>query len=103
MAEVDTLLASSERVYLSVCLDAFAAAAAPGVSAPQALGINPWRVVPLIRRIAESGKLAAVDFAELCPRFDLDGRSARLLAALFFECLEGLSRVDSAASVPKVQ
>lgn len=86
-AAIGEFMAEVDDVYLSIDLDAFNAAHAPGVSAPNALGLDPRDVVPLIRQIAASGKLAMADIAELNPAFDIDNRTARLGAALIFELL----------------
>lgn len=86
-AAIGTFIAEVDDVYLSIDLDAFDASHAPGVSAPNALGLDPRDVVPLIRHIAGSGKLALADIAEMNPAFDLDNRTARLGAALIFELL----------------
>lgn len=84
------VIAESRYLYLTLCLDVFAAPYAPGVSAPQPLGLTPWQVIPLLREVALSGKLIACDIAELCPRLDRDDLTARLAAALTLEVLSTL-------------
>ncbi|MBB64505.1 MAG: formimidoylglutamase [Waddliaceae bacterium] len=71
-----------KKTYLTICLDAFSSAYAPGVSAPQPLGITPWQVIPMIEQIARSGDCIALDFAELAPCFDRDDITASLAANL---------------------
>ena len=73
--------------YLTTCLDAFAAAHAPGVSAPQPFGLSPWRLLPWLRRWAKSGRIYSYDIAELCPPLDQDLRTARLAAQWLFEII----------------
>src|SRR3990167_9393723 len=75
-----TWLAASERIYLTLCLDVFAAAYAPGVSAPQALGLSPQTMVPFLRQVLESGKVIGFDVAELNPLYDRDDQTANLAA-----------------------
>lgn len=70
------------HVYLTVCLDVFPAHAAPGVSAPAALGVEPALVERLIDVVTASGKLRVADVAELNPAYDVDARTARLAARL---------------------
>lgn len=84
-ARLDAWLAPLEAVYLTICLDAFPAAVAPGVSAPSALGIDPRLAVALIGHLKTSGKLRLADVAELCPALDSDRRTARLAARLVWE------------------
>ena len=47
-------LAEVDELYLTICLDAFPAHIAPGVSAPSALGISPSFVIDMIHWLAES-------------------------------------------------
>lgn len=72
----------NDYLYTSICLDVFASPFAPGVSSLQPLGLFPWHVVPMIRRLAESGKVLGLDIAELCPPLDRDQTTAKLGALL---------------------
>jgi formiminoglutamase len=80
--DLEALLGRVGHVYLTVCLDAFPASVAPGVSAPAALGVDPALVERLIDVVTASGKLRIADVAELNPQFDIDARTARLAARL---------------------
>jgi formiminoglutamase len=84
---VDRVIDQNELVYVSFCLDVFAAAYAPGVSAAQTLGLTPWHVIPLVRQLAASGKVISYDIAELSPRYDVDHRTAKLAAILIYELI----------------
>lgn len=86
--QVATLTGRVDHLYLTVCLDAFPAAVAPGVSAPAVLGIDPGIVERLIDVACESGKLRVADVAELNPEFDRDARTARLAARLLARIAE---------------
>lgn len=79
------LLDRSDILYLSVCLDVFPAAQAPGVSAPAALGVPASAIWPLLHQIQASRKLFYLDIAELNPRFDIDQRTAKLAARIVWE------------------
>ena len=83
--------ARSQHVYLSLDMDAFASAYAPGVSAPAADGFTPHEVASCLQSAASSGSLAAFDIVEMNPRFDLDGRTAKLAATMIGEVLAGLA------------
>jgi hypothetical protein len=92
-AGVDASLAAimrHERVHLTVDLDCFAAAYAPGVSAPTPLGVGP-EAAESIRRCIASCRVRGADLAELAPALDADGRTARLAAALAFEIVDAWS------------
>lgn len=82
---IDRIIDQNEIIYLSICLDVFSAAFAPGVSATQALGLYPWHAIPLIRQIAACGKVICFDIAELAPRYDFDHHTAKLAANLVYE------------------
>lgn len=84
---VDRVIDQNEFVYVSICLDVFSSAYAPGVSAIQPLGLYPWHVIPLIRQLAASGKVVSYDIAELCPRYDFDQCTAKLAANLIYEIM----------------
>ncbi len=79
--------ASSRRMYVSLDMDAFASAYAPGVSAPAADGFTPADVAACLRLAARSGSLAAFDIVECNPRFDVDGRTAKLAAMMIVEVI----------------
>jgi Arginase/agmatinase/formimionoglutamate hydrolase, arginase family len=82
---IDRVIDQNEMIYMSLCLDVFSAAYAPGVSATQPLGLQPWDIIPLIRQIAASGKVVSFDIAELSPRYDVDQRTAKLAGVLIYE------------------
>ena len=71
-----------DHLYLTIDIDAFSAALAPGVSAPAARGITLEVVEPLLEIIGRDNKLRLFDIAETCPAFDIDGHTARLAARL---------------------
>ncbi len=84
---VDRIVDENEMIYTSVCLDVFASAFAPGVSAIQPLGVLPWHITPLIRQLAASGRVISYDIAELSPRYDIDQCTSKLAANLIYEII----------------
>ncbi|MBA2657944.1 MAG: formimidoylglutamase [Tatlockia sp.] len=87
-AFLDNFMTQYDSLYLSICLDVFAEAYAPGVSAPQALGLTPWQVLPLLKYILQTGKVVSLDVAELSPLLDEEQKTARLAASLLAELLD---------------
>lgn len=90
--QLQRFIEASSAVYLTFCLDVLPAAVAPGVSAPAGLGVALHRAVTLLKdALAACGhgrpgsKLLLADIAELNPRFDSDGRTARTAARLVYE------------------
>lgn len=86
-AFLDEFMLDHEHIYLSICLDVFAECYAPGVSAPQPLGLNPWQALPLLKYIAQSGKVVSIDIAELSPPLDEEHKTSKLAAVLIAELL----------------
>lgn len=82
---IDRVIDQNEIIYLSLCLDVFASAFAPGVSAAQPLGLYPWHIIPLIRQLAASGKVISYDVVEMSPRYDIDHITSKLAANLIYE------------------
>ena len=58
----------------------------------RALGVDPALVDRLIGMVAGSGRLAIADVAELAPRFDPDGRTARIAARYVARMAEAARR-----------
>ena len=74
------------EICVSIDLDVFAAAFAPGVSAPTAMGIAPDAAFRrVLRGLLDSRRVRGVEIAELCPPLDIDDRTARLGASIAYE------------------
>lgn len=80
--ELKSFVAGVAHAYLTVCLDVLPAGTAPGVSAPAAIGVDAALVERLVGVVAGSGRLRVADIAELNPRYDIDGRTARTAARM---------------------
>jgi formiminoglutamase len=88
-ATIDRFLAGVDVLQVSVCLDVFPGAVAPGVSAPAARGIDVALGLALLdRALAVAGhgtpasRVALVEVAEFAPPLDRDGLTARLAARI---------------------
>ncbi len=89
--ELDALAARAEALFVSVDLDVFAAAYAPGVSAPGTDGLDPAQGRTVAFAAGACAKVRLFELMELNPRFDLDDRTARLAAMLLCSFLAGLA------------
>lgn len=86
---INAVIANADVLQLTIDMDVFAACHAPGVSAQSFNGIAPNAMFKrLLRHIVFSGKVGAIDVAELNPAFDVDQRTARLAAALIFDMVQ---------------
>ncbi len=73
------------HIYITICLDVFHYSCAPGVSAPQALGISPNIVLECLTLLKQSQQVLGLDIVELNPNLDIDNHTARLAANLLAE------------------
>ncbi|ASQ45294.1 formimidoylglutamase [Legionella clemsonensis] len=87
-AFLDSFLLNHDAIYLTICLDVFAECFAPGVSAPQPMGLTPWQTLPLLKYILQTGKVVSFDVAELSPPLDSEQKTIRLSANLVAELLD---------------
>ena len=71
-------------LYVTIDLDGFASAFAPGVSAPSPTGMTPEFVAHCLNLDFLKKKLKLVDFAELNPKFDTGGQTAKLVGRLVY-------------------
>lgn len=88
LQKISNFIAENDVIYLTICMDVFAACHAPGVSAPSANGIEPDSIFKsCFDLIVNSKKMVSLDFAETNPDFDIDSRTAKLAASLAFRVL----------------
>lgn len=81
---------------VSLDLDAVDAAHAPGVSAPAAGGLAPAEWLATAEAAGRTPAVRSLDVVELNPRFDVDGRTARLAAHTVWRFLAGLATREEA-------
>lgn len=72
----------NDYLYISLDLDGFSSAYAPGVSAPSPLGFTPYFVFKLLNFLFATQKVIAFDIAELNPSIDRDRHTANLAAKI---------------------
>lgn len=78
-------------IYVTVDLDGFSSAYAPGVSAASPMGFSPDIVLECLETIVSSGKLVSLDLAEMNPKFDTDAQTAKLAASLIHKIIHSIS------------
>ena len=77
-----------DSIYLTIDMDGFSSAIAPGVSAPSPLGFDVAIAIRAIEEIFNTKKLISVDIVELNPKYDIDHCTARLAARLIYKIFE---------------
>lgn len=73
---------SNDYLYITIDLDGFSSAYAPGVSAPSPLGFTPYFMFKMLFFLFNSKKVISCDIAELNPIYDRDALTANLAAKL---------------------
>lgn len=89
-AWINAFTSSVDHIYVTIDLDGFSSAYAPGVSAPSPMGFTPDVVLESLKTIMGSGKLRILDIAELNPKYDVDNQTAKLAASLVHYILHDL-------------
>lgn len=85
---IDTFSEDHDCIILTLCTDSIMASAAPGVSAPTPLGLNPNTVKKLMAYIAANEKTLSFDVSEVNPRVDENGKTVKLAAYLIAETMK---------------
>lgn len=81
-----------EALYVSLDMDAFASAYAPGVSAPSADGFLPHEIATCLRIAGSEPTLRAFDVVEVNPAYDVDNRTSKLAATMIMQLLSGIAQ-----------
>jgi agmatinase len=74
-----------KKIYISIDLDVFDPAFAPGVSTPVPGGLHLNQVLVLMKHIMKELPIIGIDVMELTPAFDIDDRTAHLAVKLVME------------------
>ena len=80
----------NDGLYLTIDLDGFSSAYAPGVSAPSPMGFSPAFAFKILHFLMQTQKVVAVDIAELNPRYDRNQSTAVLAARIVNAVVGGL-------------
>jgi formiminoglutamase len=80
--EIGDFVQTVDLLHLSIDLDVLPATTMPAVSSPAAHGVSLEAVESLIACVLLSRKAAAIDLVELNPKFDIDGRGAKVAGRL---------------------
>jgi len=75
-----------EKIYISIDIDGFDPAYAPGTGTPEVMGLSPFEVYNFIHKIPRS-KVVGFDLVEVNPNQDSGGITSILAAKTIFELL----------------
>ncbi len=90
ISQLQKFITNTDYVYLTIDLDGFSSAFAPGVSAASPVGFSHDIVMEVLKVIISSGKLLSMDIAELNPAYDVDQQTAKLAATLVHRTIHSL-------------
>lgn len=71
---------SALNTFFGFDLDVVRAADAPGTSAPSPLGLRAGEFIQLVKYAASLANTKLIEFSEVNPKFDVDNRTAKLVA-----------------------
>jgi len=87
---------AGEAIFWGIDVDSVHAADAPGVSAPNPLGLSAAELCQIARIAGHDPRSRVIEFTEVNPEFDIDQRTCRLTAVAIFYFL--LGTLESEAS-----
>ncbi|WP_428776164.1 formimidoylglutamase [Vibrio sp.] len=92
LTQLQHFIDNSDYLYLTIDLDVFPAATAPGVSAPAARGVSYDSLALFLDRVLHyNNKLILADIAEYNPTYDVDSQTARLASRLCWDIANAMS------------
>jgi formimidoylglutamase len=86
-----TVSGETKGVYVSFDMDSVRSSDAPGVSAPTPTGLAAEEILECAYLAGSEEKTAMIDVCEFNPKFDVDGRTAKLAAMIVANFLAGIS------------
>jgi len=84
---INQFIDSVDVIYVTIDMDGFSSAYAPGVSAPSPLGFAPDIAFKSLHTVYASKKLVSMDIVEYNPVYDQDNCTARLAARLIYDAM----------------
>lgn len=87
LEELKTALENFDSIYLTLDMDVFDVAYAPGVSATTINGLSPFQVKYILKLLKKSGKIKLMDVVEANPIYDRDDQTTKLAAQMIYELL----------------
>lgn len=85
--ELKLTIQKYDHIYLTLDMDVFDVAFAPGVSATTINGLSPFQVKYLLKLIKKSTKLKIADVVEVNPLYDSDQQTSKLASHMIYEFL----------------
>ena len=90
----DILARSAQSIFWGFDMDVVHVADAPGVSAPNSLGLSAFECVEVARLAGQDPRSRVYEITEVNPTFDLDNRTSRLAAVALYEFIYAQSGIE---------
>jgi formiminoglutamase len=81
----------SLNTFFGFDLDVVRSADAPGTSAPSPLGLRNGEFIQLVKYAASLANTKIIEFSEMNPKYDIDGRTAKLAAIAIHRFCSGVA------------
>lgn len=85
--QLKILIENYQHLYISLDMDVFDVAYAPGVSATTINGLTPFQLKYMLKLVMKSKKVKLFDLVETNPEFDRDQQTSKLAAQMIYEIL----------------
>ena len=80
--------AENQAIFWGIDLDSVRVAEAPGVSAPNVLGLTAEELCRIAQLAGDDWRTRVIEFTEVNPVYDIDGRTSRLTAVAIWHFLQ---------------
>ena len=91
--KLNLFLNKIDHLYITIDLDGFSSAYAPGVSAPSPFGFSPNFIYQILTLLFQSKKVISLDIAEMNPKYDIHNSTEILAAKLIDFCIQKIADV----------
>jgi formiminoglutamase len=88
----------ASAIFWGIDMDSVRSSEAPGVSAPNVLGMSGDDVCDITRLAGSDPRTGLIEFTEVNPTYDIDGRTCRLTAVAIWHFLNARAREKSCAN-----
>ena len=87
VASIFPRLPHGKNVYISIDIDVYDPAIAPGTGTPEPGGLTYWEGRWILREICRQNRVVGIDIVEVAPPYDVAGKTAHLAARVVMDVL----------------
>lgn len=94
---------SVPAIFWGIDADAVQTVDAPGVSASYPIGLTASDICTIARMAGQDIRTRVLEISEICPRYDVDGRTARLAGMILLYFLDEMASTIRESSVDRAE